>query len=262
MLSRMKTNTTAPILVLAWAFLLVLSSALPAQTADPARVLVVVTNHGRMGDLDEPTGYWLSEVAHPWAHFVDAGFTVDFASPDGGFSPMDPRSFDLDDAVNRRFWEDLGSVESLLHNRRLADVDAASYDAIYFAGGHGTMWDFPGDDAIERAIRDVWSKGGVVAAVCHGPAALVDVTLDDGTPLVEGKRVSAFSVAEEEALELQQVVPFLLTERLVANGAEVVTAERWEGKVVVDGRLVTGQNPASASEAGERIVDLVREARR
>ena len=253
---------TRNIRILALFMILFVVAPAPCTADDPARVLIVVTNHGRMGDLDEPTGYWLAEVAHPWAHFVDAGFLVDFASPVGGFSPMDPRSFDLDAVVNRRFWEDLDVVQSLLHNRRLADLDAAAYDALYFAGGHGTMWDFPGDDAIERSIREVWSNGGVVAAVCHGPAALVDVTLDDGTFLVDGKRVSAFTVDEEEALDLQGVVPFLLTERLAANGAEVVTADRWQGQVVVDGRLVTGQNPASASEAGERIVELVRSARR
>ena len=230
-------------------------------TEDAPRILVVVTNHGHMEMPDgttKPTGYWLAEVTHPWEHFVDAGFTVDFASPEGGFSPMDPRSFDLEDATNRRFWEDLEAVQSLVHNHALGDLDPEVYDAVYFAGGHGTMWDFPGQEAVENAIREVWRDGGVVAAVCHGPAALVDVRLDDGTPLVAGRRVTAFSNSEEEAVGLTRVVPFLLVDRLEERGAEVVTADDWQGKVVVDGRLVTGQNPSSAAEAGARIVEMLR----
>ncbi|MFW5846345.1 MAG: type 1 glutamine amidotransferase domain-containing protein, partial [Planctomycetota bacterium] len=235
--------------------LALLTTLLTAAESTP-RVLIVTTNHGHISMDDgstTPTGYWLAEVAHPWTRFQDAGFTIHFASPQGGFSPMDPRSFDLDDAANRRFWETLAAVEGLLHNLPLASVDASTYDAIYFAGGHGTMWDFPDNPVVQDAILAIWEAGGIVAAVCHGPAALVGVRQEDGALLVDGKRLTAFSIAEERAVQLAEEVPFLLTGRLEEQGAKVVTADNWQEQVVVDGRLITGQNPASADAAGARI---------
>lgn len=224
------------------------------------QVLIVVTNHGTLGPSDadaKPTGFWLAEVAHPWAEFRDAGLAVDFASPDGGFVPMDPRSFDLEDAVNRRLWENLGAIEALYNSHALAAVDPTDYDAIFFAGGHGTMWDFPANEVVQQAVRRVWDDGGIVGAVCHGPAALVGVELEGGKQLVAGKRLTAFTVAEERAVDLVDAVPFLLTERLEELGATVVTAETFAEQVVADGRLVTGQNPASAGPTAARIVSLL-----
>lgn len=240
---------------------ILLALVLPLSAADEQadhQVLIVVTNHATLGDTGKPTGYWLAEVAHPWVRLRDAGIAVDIASPQGGFAPMDPRSFDLDDADNRRFWETLAAVEAVMATKDLRQLEPADYAAVYFAGGHGTMWDFPGNPAIRRFVQEMWQEGGIVAAVCHGPAALVDVPLADGGQLVDGKRLTAFSVSEEKAVELQEAVPFLLTERLAEQGAEVLTAEDFQKKVVVDGRLITGQNPASAAAAGAAIVEQLR----
>lgn len=235
------------------AVLIVGASALAAADQHQ-RVLMVVTNHDTLGDTGKPTGLWLAEVAHPWAHFVDAGIEVTFASPDGGHAPIDPRSFDLSDETNRRFWEDLEAVEALATTTDLGEIDPAKYGAIYFAGGHGTMWDFPDDPAVELVTRAIWESGGIVSAVCHGPAALVDVKLSDGEYLVAGKTVTGFSNSEEEAVGLKDAVPFLLVDRLQSRGAEVSVADDWQTHVISSGRLITGQNPGSAGEAAQRIV--------
>jgi len=225
---------------------------------DARRVLMVVTNVATMGDVDKPTGYWMSEVSHAWMEFVDAEFEVDFASPQGGLAPIDPRSFDLDDADNRRMWETLEAVEALATTHDIDDVDASRYEAVYFAGGHGTMWDFPLSPGVLRVTREVWEDGGVVAAVCHGPAALVHVRLSDGSYLVDGKRVAGFTNSEEERVGLTDAVPFLLEDKLRSRGAEVVLAEDYQENVVTDGRLLTGQNPASATGVAEALVRAVK----
>lgn len=228
------------------------------QAADrPQRILVVVTSNGTMGETDKPTGYWLAEVAHPWLRFVDAGYIVDVASPTGGKAPMDPRSRDLEDPENRRFWEELNGKTTLAATMALAEVDPDDYAAIFFAGGHGTMWDFPGNLVIQGLVHKLIQNDGVIAAVCHGPAALVDVALADGSQLVAGRRVTAFSNSEEQAIDLQDVVPFLLADRLREQGAKVEVAADWQPNVVVDGRLVTGQNPASAGPTADAVLELL-----
>jgi len=227
-----------------------------AALAPAERALIVVTNHGELGDTGERTGYYLSEVSHPHHQLVEGGFTVDFASPKGGFAPLDPKSHDMSDPVNREFW--LSHGPELQNTRALADIDPADYRAIVFAGGHGTMWDFPGNEEIARVTTSIYEEGGVVAAVCHGPAALVDIHLPDGTHLVAGKRVAAFTNSEEEAVGLTDTMPFLLETALKERGAEHVAAPDFEKKVVVDGHLVTGQNPASAMGLGEEVVRLLR----
>lgn len=220
------------------------------------RIVIVVTNHGELADTGEPTGYYLSEVAHPWHVFTEAGYTVHFASPEGGFAPMDPKSFDLSDPVNKRFWHTLGAVQGVISTRDLAALDPGDYAAVFFAGGHGTMWDLPDSAAVAGTIGTIHERGGVVGAVCHGPAAFVGVEVD-GVPLVQGKRVAAFTNAEESAVELTDEMPFLLQTKLEKLGATFVAAPNFEANVVVDGRLVTGQNPASATGAAEAMVELL-----
>jgi putative intracellular protease/amidase len=220
------------------------------------RVLIVVTNHAELGETGAATGYFLSEVAHPWKVFTEAGHSVDFASPRGGYAPMDPKSFDLEDPVNREFWHTLDAVEGVVATQPLAAVDPTAYGAIFFAGGHGTMWDFPNSDVVQTKIATLYSGGAVVGAVCHGPAALVGVEID-GQPLVKGRRIAGFTNAEEDAVELSDAMPFLLETRLRELGAEFVAAPNFSANVVVDGRLVTGQNPASATKAAEAIVELL-----
>ena len=220
-------------------------------------VLFVLTNHTQLGDTETPTGYYLSEVTHPWAVLTDAGFTVDFASPRGGPVTADPKSLDLDDPVNQRFWENDDLRRKLNTTIPAAEVAADRYDAIYFAGGHGTMWDFADDDVIQQLTARVWEAGGAVAAVCHGPAALLNVRLSNGDWLVSDRRVTGFTDAEERAVELEEIVPFLLETELRERGAIFDGADDFQENVIADGRLVTGQNPASATGVGQALVRVL-----
>ncbi|GAB1515571.1 type 1 glutamine amidotransferase domain-containing protein [Actinophytocola sp. KF-1] len=214
-------------------------------------ILLALTSHDDLGGLRK-TGFYVPEAAHPWRVFRDAGFAVDLVSVNGGRPPMD--GFDADDGTQRDFVK----LPELGNTRRAAEVDAVGYDAILYVGGHGTMWDFPDDEGLARLGRDIYEAGGVVAAVCHGPSALLNLTLTDGTYLVEGKEVSAFTNTEEEAVGLAGVVPFLLQSALEDRGAKHVGAPDFEPQVSVSDRLVTGQNPASATKVAEEVVRLLR----
>jgi putative intracellular protease/amidase len=216
------------------------------------KILIALTSHERLGDTGRSTGFYLPEAAHPWRVFTEAGYEVDLVSVRGGNPPRD--GVDPSDAVQTGFLADEVVAAKLAATPTAAQVDAGEYAAILFAGGHGTMWDFPEDSALAGVARDIYEAGGVVSAVCHGPAGLVNVTLSDGTPLVAGKRVAAFTNAEEAAVGLDRVVPFLLQSRLEERGAVHVPADNFAANVVVDGRLVTGQNPASATGVAEAVV--------
>lgn len=230
----------------------------PAPThapSNPKPVLIVLTSHGIKGASGEPTGFYLGEVTHPLAVFDAAGIAVEFASVQGGEPPVD--GLDLDDATNARYWNDPRFREAIRSTARLDNVDPTQYSAVFYAGGHGAMWDFPLSPAVQRVTRALYEAGGVVAAVCHGPAALVNVTLSNGEHLVAGKRVSAFTDDEERAVKLDGVVPFLLASALTERGARHQPAPDWSAQVVVDGRLVTGQNPQSAMGTAQAVRDLV-----
>ena len=218
-------------------------------------VLFVLTSHGTKGDTGQPTGFYLGEVTHPLAELEAAGIPVEFASIQGGEPPVD--GLNLDDAINARYWNDASFREAIRTTARLDDIDPARYSAIFFAGGHGAMWDFPTSAAVARVTREIYEHGGVVAAVCHGPAALVNVKLSDGRWLVDGKHVSAFTDNEERAVKLADTVPFLLASKLTERGAHHEAAPDWTAKVVIDGRLVTGQNPQSASGVGAALRDVL-----
>jgi putative intracellular protease/amidase len=229
---------------------------------EQAPILIVVTNHGELGDTGVPTGYFLSEVAHPWHVFTEAGHTVEFASPTGGFAPMDPKSFDLEDPVNKALWHNLKAVEALVHTRALGELDLSDYAAVFFAGGHGTMWDFPDSPAVQKAVATFIESDRPVAAVCHGPAALVNVTLSNGKPLLEGRTVNGFTDEEEAKVNLTDVVPFLLESRMRAAGATFTEAAPFQQHVAVDGFLITGQNPASATATAEAVVKAIESGHR
>lgn len=219
-------------------------------------VMFVVSGHTDLGETGVETGFFLSEVAHPWRVLTDAGYTVDFVSPAGGKVQMDPKSHDLDDPINVAFLASADAKE-LTGTLKPEAVDPTQYSAIFYAGGHGAMWDFPGSEALAGLAAQIWDNGGVVAAVCHGPAGLVNIKLADGSYLVDGKRLTAFTNAEEAAVKLTDTVPFLLATTLEERGATHVPAPNFAEHVVVDGRLVTGQNPASATEVGRSIVKLL-----
>jgi putative intracellular protease/amidase len=218
-------------------------------------VLFVLTSHGVKGSTGEATGFYLGEVTHPFAELQDAGIPVEFASIQGGEPPVD--GLDLNDPVNARYWKDDGFRHAIHNTLRLQDADAARYSAIFFAGGHGAVWDFPDSPAVQRVTRDIYEAGGLVGAVCHGPAALVNVQLSTGQYLVAGKQLSAFTDEEERAVGLEKVVPFLLASTLVERGAQHLPAPDWTAKIVVDGQLVTGQNPQSAAGVGAAMRDLL-----
>lgn len=228
-----------------------------AAYTKPTAVLVVVTNFKALSDNEE-TGFWMSEVSHAWTAFTDAGFDVDFASPQGGLAPIDPRSFDLEDEENKRLWHDLNTVNALFQTQPLSEINPEKYSAIYFAGGHGTMWDFPDNEDISRISAAIWENGGVVSAVCHGPAALIGIKLSSGENLVAGKSLTSFSNEEEEAVGLTEAVPFALESRLESLDARLVVESNFTENVVVDDRLITGQNPQSAKAVAEAIVHAIK----
>lgn len=221
---------------------------------DMTRVLIALTSHSELGDTGRSTGFYVSEAAEPWAVFTDCGFDVDLVSVTGGRPPLD--GLNEDDPVQQKF---LATVD-LDHTPTAAALDAASYDAILYAGGHGTMWDFPNDQALASLAAAIYERGGVVAAVCHGPSALVNLKLSDGSYLVDGKNVAGFTNAEEEAVGLTDVVPFLLADTLTARGAIHHPAASFTPQTITDGRLVTGQNPQSAESTARAVVDVIRQA--
>ena len=227
-----------------------------ARAAEPKPVLMVLTSHAQLGDTGKPTGFFLGELTHPLEVFEKAGVPVELVSIKGGEPPVD--GLDLEDPVNARYWNDPEFRAKLAATKRLADVNPNDYAGVYFSGGHGTMWDFPDDEAVQKAARELYEAGVPVGAVCHGPAALVNVKLSDGSYLVAGKEVSAFTNEEEAKVRLTKVVPFLLATKLEERGAKHRPAPDFEKQVVVSGNLVTGQNPASATEVAEKMVELLR----
>ena len=224
--------------------------------AGTGKVLFVVTSHGKVGDTGKDTGYYLGEVAHPWAVITKAGFSVDYVSPKGGKSPVD--GFDLNDPINAVFWNNEKERARIETSKKPSEVNPADYEAILFAGGHGTMWDFADNKELAELTRQIYEQGGVVAAVCHGPAGIVNVRLSNGKLLVDGKRVNSFTDDEERAVKLENIVPFMLQTTLQERGAIFEKSEMFQPHVTVDGRLITGQNPQSATGVGEAIVRVLR----
>lgn len=223
------------------------------NTMEKQKILFVLTSHRTKGSTGEPTGYYLSEAAHPWKVLHDLGYEIDFVSPKGGEPPVD--GFNLEDPVNKVFWEHPQVQTKLKNTLTPQQLTASQYGAIFYAGGHGTMWDFKDNAPLAQIAASIYEKNGVIGAVCHGPAALINIKLSDGTYLVDGKRVSAFTNEEEQAVGLTKVVPFLLEDALKERGAIFEKAENFQENVAVDGRLITGQNPASAHTVGQKMAE-------
>jgi putative intracellular protease/amidase len=219
------------------------------------KVLIVLTSHDALGKTGKETGFYLPEVSHPVAVFDRAGFIAEYVSPKGGKAPM--VGADLDDPVNQAFLSDSAKMAQVENTLTPAQVDPAEYAAIFYAGGHGTMWDFPDNEAIAQIAATIYEQDGVVGTVCHGPAGLVNLKLSNQEYLVAGKTVSCFTKEEEIAVELDNVVPFFLEAKLTERGATVDKAPNFQEKVVVSDRLVTGQNPASATGVAEQMVKLL-----
>lgn len=221
------------------------------------KVLFIITSCNVKGATGIPTGFNLSEVTHPLEKLEASGIAVDIASIKGGEAPLDGLE-DFNDPVNARYWADTDFRASIANTLKLDDAKASDYDAIFFAGGHGTMWDFPDSSPVLKLVPEFYESGKIVSAVCHGPAALVNVKLSDGSYLISGKNVAAFTNGEEEEVQSTNVVPFLLQDALIKHGAIYKHAPNWNNNIAIDGRLITGQNPQSAASVGEAIVKMLK----
>ncbi len=225
--------------------------------ATPKRILMIVTSHEKLGNTDTKTGFWLEELAAPYLEFRQQGIELDLASPAGGKPPADPKSSADPTPAVRAFLDDPQASAKLANTLRLADV-TAPYDAYFVVGGHGVMWDLAQDTTLMTLLAQAYERGNVVAAVCHGPAALVNVKLGNGRYLVDGKRVAAFTNAEEAAVGLAGVVPFPLESKLEERGAKHEAAPMWSAFAIRDGNLVTGQNPASSVAVAKATLEALR----
>ena len=223
------------------------------------KILIVLTSHDQLGDTGKKTGFWLEEFAAPYYVLKDAGAAITLASPKGGQPPLDPKS-DLPESLTeltKRFRKDKAAQAELANTKKLSDVSADDFDAVFYPGGHGPMWDMP-DNKISIALIEAFVKADKpVGAVCHAPAAIVNVRGKDGEYLVKSKHVTGFTNAEEEDVGLSNVVPFLLEDRLKERGGLYSKGADWAPYVQVDGKLVTGQNPASSRPAAQELLKLL-----
>ena len=222
-------------------------------------ILMVLTSHDQLGDTGKKTGFWLEEFAAPYYVFKDAGAQITLASPKGGQPPLDPSS-DADDAQTddtRRFKADKAAQQALANTAVLSSVSADGFDAIFYPGGHGPLWDLAEDKDSVALIERFAADDRPVGAVCHAPAVFRHTKGADGKPLVSGKKVTGFTNTEEEGVGLTDVVPFLVEDMLVEKGGEYRKGDDWSSFVVVDGKLVTGQNPASSAEAARQLLGLL-----
>ncbi|NIE64696.1 type 1 glutamine amidotransferase domain-containing protein [Burkholderia sp. Ax-1719] len=222
-------------------------------------VLIVLTSHDQLGNTGKKTGFWLEEFAAPYFALRDAGAKITLASPKGGQPPLDPKSSDpsAQTDATRRFDADAAAQAELANTKRLADVDANDFDAVFYPGGHGPLWDLAEDTQSIALIEKTLAAGKPVAAVCHAPGVLRHVKGADGRSIVAGKKVTGFANSEEAAVELTDVVPFLVEDMLKANGGDYSKAEDWAPHVAIDGLLITGQNPASSEPVAEALLELL-----
>jgi len=220
------------------------------------KVLIVLTSHDQLGDTGKKTGFWLEEFASPYYHLKDAGVQVTLASPHGGQPPLDPKSnepdFQTDDT--HRFDNDQAAQDELSNTAKLTEMKVEDFDAVFYPGGHGPLWDLHNDKDSIALIEGFISAGKPVATVCHAPAVLLKAKDQNGDPLVKGKGVTGFSNTEEAAVELTDVVPYLVEDQLIAMGGVYQKVEDWNSLAVVDGLIITGQNPGSSAAVAEALV--------
>jgi putative intracellular protease/amidase len=228
------------------------------------KILMVLTSHDELGNTGEKTGFWLEEFAAPYYTFVDAGAEVVLASPSGGKPPVDPTSEGEEHQTEstRRFYRDEAAQEQLAHTVKLSHVEPGDFDAVFYPGGHGPLWDLSNDKFSIDLIGTLYEAGKPVGAVCHAPAVLTEVRKSDGGYLVAGRRVTGFTNTEERVVGLTDTVPFLVESRLGQRGGQFRRSEDWASHIEVDGNLVTGQNPASSAPAAQAIVQQLRERER
>lgn len=220
------------------------------------KILMVLTSHDRLGSKDEKTGFWLEEFATPYFIFKDAGAEVILASPKGGQPPLDPKSerSEFQTQATVRFMEDLEAQQALANTLKISNIFPEDYDAIFYPGGHGPLWDLAEDNDSIALIETMYASGKPVSAVCHGPAVFRHTKAKDGSPLIKDKAVTGFSNSEEATVGLRDVVPFLIEEELKKNGGRYSKADDWQPYAVVDGNLITGQNPRSSETVAKEVL--------
>ncbi|GAA4428038.1 type 1 glutamine amidotransferase domain-containing protein [Pontibacter saemangeumensis] len=223
------------------------------------KVLIVLTSHDKLGDTGHKTGFWVEEFAAPYYVLADAGVEVTLASPKGGKPPIDPSSEapGAQTEATKRYYDDKALQQKLSQTVKLSDVKAEDFDAVFYPGGHGPLWDLTESEDSIRLLEEFEKQRKPIAAVCHAPAVFAKVKKGDGEPLVKGKNVTGFTNTEEEAVKLTEVVPFLVEDKLKALGGHYSKVEDWQPHVVRDGRLITGQNPASSEGAAEELLRLM-----
>lgn len=218
------------------------------------KILFVITSHGELGNTGKKTGYWLSEVTHPWS-ILDKDYDIDVVSPKGGKCPVD--GFDLTDPINRKYWDDPKWREKIDNTLKPENIKPDIYRAIFYAGGHGAMWDFPDNQILAAIAGIIHDKGGYVAAVCHGPAGLLNIPVKEGGLLIEDKQMVCFTNEEELLNGTSAAVPFMLQSELEKHYCIFENKAPWSDQVVISGKLVTGQNPQSALSLGKALAKLL-----
>ena len=224
------------------------------------KVLIVLTSHGDLGNTGHKTGFWIEEFVAPYYVLTDAGVQVTIVSPKGGQPPVDPKSelAEYQTASTHRFDKDAALKVKLAHTLKISDVKVEDYDAVFYPGGHGPLWDLANDVNSIALIENFYNQKKPVAFVCHAPGVLLKVKLPNGEPLVKGKELTGFSDSEEEAVQLTKIVPFLLEDELKKLGANYSKGPDWGSYVKVDGLLITGQNPNSSEAAAKELINMLR----
>ncbi|MGY4385714.1 putative intracellular protease/amidase [Pedobacter sp. UYP24] len=224
------------------------------------KVLFVLTSHDQLGNTGHKTGFWVEEFAAPYYRFLDADFDVVVATPKGGQAPIDPSS-EVSSAQTKdteRYYKDEKAQEVIAHTHLLSEMKAADFDAVFYPGGHGPLWDLANDKDSAKLILDFYNSDKLVGAVCHAPGAFKNVKFENGDPFVKGKNVTGFSNTEEAAVKLTDVVPFLVETEMEKLGANYSKVADWGVHVVTDGLLITGQNPASSESVAEKMISLLK----
>ena len=224
------------------------------------KILIVLTSHNQLGNTGKKTGFWLEELAAPYYTFIDSGAEVTLASPQGGQPPLDPKSnlADAQTETTHRFEADPTAMQALTQTHKLSEISVADYDAVFYPGGHGPLWDLAEDPISISLIEQAIQSGKPVSAVCHAPGVLRHVKASNGAPLVRGKLVTGFTNTEEAAVGLTEIVPFLVEDILKENGGHYSKVDDWQVHVQVDGLLVTGQNPASSAATATALLQLLK----
>ncbi|MEO6903520.1 MAG: type 1 glutamine amidotransferase domain-containing protein [Bacteroidia bacterium] len=223
------------------------------------KILIVLTSHSALGDTGKKTGFWVEEFASPYYVFVDSGAEVTMASPLGGQPPVDPKSEegDAQTASTERFYRDNEAMYQMANTIKLSDIKPADYDAVFYPGGHGPLWDLANDKNSIKLIEDFYNLQKPISFVCHAPSALLKAKAENGEPLVKGKKVTGFSDTEEDAVGLTKVVPFLLEDELKKLGAHYSKAADWNSYTQNDGLLITGQNPGSSEAVAKLLLKIL-----